>query len=216
MARNGGQYRGPCLLKGTSNASHFQMEPPLVSTEHKTSSVNFAEASNFGRLPKTLQRISIEKIPTRFLRWPNLGSDPNKAKCIVTHILISLIVIGVSACSTSQPTVSPSILEESAEIYEVVDVDKSPELIEGRNKLLDYIGYPESCRKREIEGDVTVQFIVDEHGNALEPSIQQGIGGSCDKAVIRAMAKRAKFTPGYLDGRAVKVRMSFTIYFRLR
>lgn len=134
----------------------------------------------------------------------------------MTRILILLIVIGVSACSTSQPTVSPSISEELSEIYEVVDVDKSPELIGGYNKLLDYIGYPKSCRRENIEGDVTVQFIVDEHGNALEPSIQKGIGGSCDKAVIRAMAKRAKFTPGYLDGRAVKVRMSFTVYFRLR
>ncbi|MCY3595731.1 MAG: energy transducer TonB [Bacteroidetes bacterium] len=111
---------------------------------------------------------------------------------------------------------SPPIVEESSEIYEVVDVDKSPELIGGYDRLQRYVRYPKSCRRENIEGDVTVQFIVDEHGSVLKPSIQQGIGGSCDEAIIRVMAKRAKYTPGYLDGRAVKVRMSLTVYFRLR
>ncbi len=129
--------------------------------------------------------------------------------------LLFSIIIGTSACSTSQPITSSSALEGLSEVYDKGAVDDPPELIGGHMKLLGRISYPRSCRRRGGEGLVVVEFVVDKQGNIVEPLTYQGIDRSCDKAVIRAMTKHARFTPGYLDGRAVNVKMIFTFNFKL-
>ncbi len=83
--------------------------------------------------------------------------------------LLFSIIIGTSACSTSQPITSSSALEGLSEVYDKGAVDDPPELIGGRMKLLGRISYPRSCRRRGGEGLVVVEFVVDEQGNVVEP-----------------------------------------------
>ena len=62
---------------------------------------------------------------------------------------------------------------------------------------------------------VIVQFIVDESGNVSEPAVVRGIGGGCDEEALRVV-RQAKFRPGRQRGKAVKVKMSLPITFKLR
>lgn len=110
---------------------------------------------------------------------------------------------------------APPAAEEEAEEEEIfIVVERMPDLIGGLEALQRNIVYPEIARLAGIEGRVTVQFVIDERGNVLNPVVVRGIGGGCDEAAIDAV-KKAKFTPGMQRGRPVKVAYTLPITFRL-
>jgi protein TonB len=103
--------------------------------------------------------------------------------------------------------------EEEPEIF--VIVEQSPELIGGLPALQSKIRYPEIAKKAGVEGRVYLQFVVDEQGNVHDPIVTRGIGAGCDEEAIRAIME-AKFKPGKQRGKAVKVKMSLPITFKLK
>ena len=103
--------------------------------------------------------------------------------------------------------------EEEPEIF--VIVEDMPELIGGLAGLQSKIRYPEIAKKAGVEGRVIVQFIVDEQGNVVDPVVVRGIGAGCDEEAIRAV-QQAQFQPGKQRGKAVRVKMSLPITFKLR
>ena len=103
--------------------------------------------------------------------------------------------------------------EPETEIFQIVE-DK-PELIGGLSGLAAKIKYPEIARKAGVEGKVFVEFIVNEQGNVYNATIARGIGAGCDQEALRVISE-AKFTPGRQRGKAVKVRMTLPIQFKLR
>ena len=103
--------------------------------------------------------------------------------------------------------------EEEPEIF--VIVEQSPELIGGLAGLQKKIRYPEIAKKAGVEGRVYLQFVVDEQGNVHDPIVTRGIGAGCDEEAIRAIVS-AKFKPGKQRGKAVKVKMSLPITFKLK
>ena len=75
--------------------------------------------------------------------------------------------------------------------------------------------YPESARKKRVQGKVYVQFVVDEYGTILQPEVLKGLGHGCDKEVVRVLGKAEHWVPGRTDGHAVRTRMMLPISFRL-
>lgn len=102
--------------------------------------------------------------------------------------------------------------EDEPEVFTIVE--DMPELIGGMQAIYRNLRYPEIARKAGIEGRVVVQFIIDEEGRVVDPVVVRGIGGGADEAAIEAV-KQVSFTPGRQRGRAVRVRYSLPITFRL-
>jgi protein TonB len=94
-------------------------------------------------------------------------------------------------------------------------VEQMPELEGGLAGLQKKIKYPEIAKKAGVEGRVFVQFIVDEQGNVTNPEVVRGIGAGCDEEALRAL-RTAKFTPGKQRGKAVRVKMTLPVTFRLK
>jgi len=111
------------------------------------------------------------------------------------------------------PEEDVEIIEEEPEIF--VIVEEMPELIGGLSSIQQRIKYPEIAKKAGVEGRVTVQFVVNEQGNVVDPMVLRGIGAGCDEEAIRAVTE-AKFKPGKQRGRPVRVLMSLPINFKLR
>lgn len=103
--------------------------------------------------------------------------------------------------------------EEPSEIF--VAVEQMPELIGGMQGLTERIEYPEIARLAGLEGRVIVQFVIDEQGRVSEAIIIRSQGASLDEEALRVV-RSAMFEPGRQRGKAVKVRMSIPITFRLR
>lgn len=113
------------------------------------------------------------------------------------------------------PPPPPPKEEEEPEPEIFVIVEQSPELIGGLPALQKKIKYPEIAKKAGVEGRVFLQFVVDEQGNVHDPIVTRGIGAGCDEEAVRAILE-AKFKPGKQRGKAVKVKMSLPITFRLK
>jgi len=112
------------------------------------------------------------------------------------------------------PDVPPAAAAEEEPDEVFIVVERMPELIGGLEGLQRSIVYPEIARLAGIEGRVTVQFVIDERGNVINPVVVRGIGAGCDEAAIEAVRK-AKFTPGMQRGRPVKVSYTLPVTFRL-
>ena len=105
----------------------------------------------------------------------------------------------------------PIRIRHAEDITEFLYVRRGPELIGTRRRLLREVKYPESARNAGIEGQVVVQFTVDEEGNARNAVILEGIGGGCDEEAIRVITEHARFKPGISGEIAVPVTMSMPI-----
>lgn len=83
-----------------------------------------------------------------------------------------------------------------------------------------YIGnnirYPDLARENNIDGKVTVQFVVNEDGSVSNARILKGIGGGCDEEAIRIVNSMPRWKPGKQNGKAVKVYFTLPIVFQLR
>ena len=111
------------------------------------------------------------------------------------------------------PPPPPEPTPQEPEIFEVAEV--SPALVGGIAALQALVEYPEFARRAGVEGRVTVQFVVDERGNVVDPVVVQSPNDLLSEAALEAVRK-AKFTPGQQRGRPVKVRFAVPVTFRLR
>lgn len=98
-------------------------------------------------------------------------------------------------------------------------VDQMPEFPGGIDKLLQFINdnmqYPTQAQMKGIQGRVIVQFIVDEDGYIKEPNIVRSVEPSLDKEALRIIRMLPQWKPGILKGKAVKVKHTVPIAFRL-
>ncbi len=90
-----------------------------------------------------------------------------------------------------------------------VDLDRVP-----RARAQPAPVYPSSLRNAGVAGEVVVEFLVDESGNAYDPVIVTATRREFEEPALRAVG-RWKFEPGLKDGRRVRFRMSVPLVFRL-
>ena len=93
-------------------------------------------------------------------------------------------------------------------------LDQVPILLGSMESLTKEIQYPERARRANLEGRVTVAFIVDVNGAVRLPTVTQSLGAGCDEEALRAI-QLARFAPGRLDGVPVNVVTSLTFVFTL-
>ena len=97
-------------------------------------------------------------------------------------------------------------------VYSIVDTP--PQLVGGLEALHANVQYPQEAYDAGVQGRVYVQFVVDENGRARDLKIAKGLPLGCNEAALRAV-ERARFTPGRLGGRPVKVRHTVFVNFTI-
>jgi len=75
--------------------------------------------------------------------------------------------------------------------------------------------YPKESIGKGIEGQVLVQFIVDQSGNVTEVETLKGLDSACNQEAERLVRLSKKWKPGTHDGKAVKTKMVQPINFEL-
>lgn len=124
--------------------------------------------------------------------------------------------LNLNAPLNTPPPPPPSAKKKKNDDQQVfVVVEKMPKLIGGLAGLQKKITYPELARKAGIEGRVYIEFVVDKHGNVVNPKVVRGIGGGCDQEALKVV-RHAHFVPGMQRGRPVNVRYSLPIVFKLQ
>ena len=103
-------------------------------------------------------------------------------------------------------------------IYSVVD--EMPEFPGGMNAFMQYISkniqYPAEAQKKGIQGRVIMQVVVDAEGNITQPKIIQGVDPLLDAEAMRITNEMPKWKPGMNKGKAVAVKYTYPLMFRLQ
>jgi protein TonB len=74
--------------------------------------------------------------------------------------------------------------------------------------------YPFAAKREGLDGEVLVEFIVDETGRVLSPHVVRSTNAVFEEASLRAVAKW-RFEPGRRDSQIVRFRMSVPVVFHL-
>ena len=71
------------------------------------------------------------------------------------------------------------------------------------------------AKENNIQGRVSVKFVVNEEGNVSDVQVVKGIGGGCDEEAVRVVKKMPSWKARKQNGRAVKVWYTLPITFKL-
>ncbi|MGE5418668.1 MAG: energy transducer TonB [Chloroflexota bacterium] len=129
-----------------------------------------------------------------------------KIKCIAALVALIILVSG-----------SEMNAQSADEVFVVAD--EMPIFPGGQKALMEsiysHIIYPADARSKNIEGKVTVRFVINKEGKAEQVSITKGLCASIDKEVMNAITKIPKFIPGKIAGKAVSVWYAVPVTFRI-
>lgn len=75
--------------------------------------------------------------------------------------------------------------------------------------------YPADARADDVEGDVGLEIVVDATGQVVDARVVKRAGHGFDESALAAI-RRYRFAAAHREGRSVRVRMPWTVNFRLR
>lgn len=98
-------------------------------------------------------------------------------------------------------------------------VEKMPEFPGGTAALMKYlkdnIQYPSVCRENNIQGRVSLSFVVNKDGSIVDIEVVRGINPYLDKEAARVISTMPRWQPGEQRGKTVRVKFSLPVNFRL-
>ena len=112
---------------------------------------------------------------------------------------------------------TPANVDEKA-IFTVCE--EMPMFPGGMNECMKFlsknIDYPKEAQDNGIQGRVIVQFVVKKDGSITDAKVVRGVDPSLDKEALRVINLMPKWTPGKQRGKAVNVKYTVPVMFRLQ
>ncbi len=110
-----------------------------------------------------------------------------------------------------------SLTDESDKIYDKVqEVPSYPGGAEEMWKfLMNEAQYPKVCLEQGIQGRVYVSFVVEKDGSIGNVKVIRSSHEKMSEEAVRVVRKMKKWTPGRIDGKAVRSRFTLPIMFGL-
>ncbi len=116
------------------------------------------------------------------------------------------------------PPPPPPPVEE--ETFDLAAVQEQPEFPGGMPKMYQYLQqntkYPDMEFDAGIQGKVYVEFVVAPDGAISQARVVRGVSPGLDKEALRAVRSMPKWNPGKMNGKAVKVRFTIPVDFKLK
>ena len=107
---------------------------------------------------------------------------------------------------------------EEQEIFQVVE--EMPEFPGGMGECMKWLSknmkYPTISQENGVQGRVIVQFVVNKDGSIVDPVVVRGVDPYLDKEALRVIAMMPKWKPGKQRGKAVRVKYTVPVMFRLQ
>ena len=130
-------------------------------------------------------------------------------KKTIIMMLLSVAMLTANNVIAAEPA-SPE-----PKVYDMVE--KMPSFPGGSEALKEYLKKntrypnPDAC----IQGRVVVVFVVDEKGNLSDVKVARSVEPSLDAEAVRIVKSMPRWNPGIEKGKAVKVRYTLPVTFRL-
>lgn len=173
-----------------------KVEPKKQFTEILTPKINTVESS-IGNKKLAAKIIKPENSLPNAVNAINIDSVPKTA---ITEIKIVALKMGDDDSVFSNVEVLPTF----------------PGGIKAfGNFLSENLKYPAEARKKNVQGRVFCQFVVEKDGSLTNIRIVRGIGEGCDEEAVRVLAISPKWKPGMQNGKEVRVSYTIPIFFHI-
>ncbi len=119
------------------------------------------------------------------------------------------------------PPVEAPVEEEEPEETIFMVVETMPEFPGGQAELFKFLSqnvkYPVIAQENGIQGRVICQFVVNKDGSIVDVEVvRSGGDASLDKEAVRVIKSMPKWKPGKQRGKAVRVKYTVPVNFRLQ
>ena len=138
----------------------------------------------------------------------------------ISFILISGLIPKLSlaqTCLVNSGTLNNGITIYT-EVFEYDYVDVKPEFPGGGTSLVNFINsnrkYPKEAYDLGIQGKVTCSFVVNIDGKLSHLNVLRGVEPSLNNEALRIISEMPEWTPGFIHGEPVPVRVICNIPFR--
>ena len=113
------------------------------------------------------------------------------------------------------------VVTQAAEPEKVFDmVEQMPTFPGGQQELMSYLGknikYPTIAQENGTQGRVIIQFVVERDGTITDVHVARGVDPYLDKEAVRVVQSMPKWIPGKQNGKAVRVKFTVPVMFRLQ
>ena len=151
-----------------------------------------------------------------------LGKRQRMGKAaIVAGLSVGLLGASQVALAQTPDSLRMDTIEQEIETYELFGCiqETRPSFRGGEQKLFEFLGnnlvYPQEAKDAGIEGKVFVEFYIEKDGTVCDAKVLRGIGYGCDEEALRVIGLMPKWYPGKQRGKAVRVRYTLPINFKL-
>ena len=116
---------------------------------------------------------------------------------------------------------TPVEVEEEVEEQQIFQVvEEMPEFPGGMGECMKFLSknikYPTISQENGVQGRVIVQFVVNRDGSIVDPVVVRGVDPYLDKEALRVISMMPKWKPGKQRGKAVRVKYTVPVMFRLQ
>lgn len=99
-------------------------------------------------------------------------------------------------------------------------VEQMPAFPGGQGELMHYfaknINYPTIAQENGTQGRVILQFVVEKDGSITDVKVVRGVDPYLDKEAVRVVKEMPKWIPGKQNGKAVRVKYTVPVMFKLQ
>ena len=131
-----------------------------------------------------------------------------------------LIVSNISCTSTENKKDSTEATESRAvegEVFQVVE--EMPEFPGGMGECMKFLSknikFPAQAAENGIQGRVIIQMVVTKEGDIAEAKVVRGVDPLLDAEALRVINSMPKWKPGRQEGKAVNVKYTIPVMFKL-
>jgi TonB family protein len=119
---------------------------------------------------------------------------------------------------TITPTQATGVENDQERVFDIVE--QMPEFPDGgMSAMMKFLSrnvkYPVNAQKNKVQGRVTLTFIVEKDGSITHETITQSVNPELDNEALRVVRLMPKWKPGMQRGKAVRVKYTVPIAFRL-
>ncbi len=108
--------------------------------------------------------------------------------------------------------------EEPEEVFDMVE--QMPSFPGGDQALLKYLSdnirYPAIDQENGVQGVVICQFVVSRDGSVRDVTVVRTLSPTCDREAVRVLTSMPKWIPGKQNGKAVNVKYTVPVRYRLQ
>ena len=202
------------LEKNTSEVKENKPQQPAASMQKPSS--NMQEKAS-----KTKQQ-PIEPLVSEVKKSKPVTStaavEEEKKEDLPTEIS-NTVLVGrrkeQSAEKAVEEVVQPTQEEDQNTETKVVDANPSGGYGSFNQYIAGNLQYPASARENGVEGQVPVEFLVEEDGTLSNFTVKKPLGFGCDKEAIRLIKDGPQWKPATEDGKSVSKTVTVTINFKL-